>query len=141
MPSKHNFISHTADIAFEVEADSLEELFVESFYGWFNSVIFSDNELKIHSEMFIEIKADSLEQLLVDFLNELNFLLITKKILCLRIENLTIDKRNILLNAFIRTHNLEDTSIIKSEIKAVTYHQMEIIKKDNKYFVKVVFDI
>ena len=30
---------------------------------------------------------------------------------------------------------------LKEEIKSVTYHQMEIVKIDNKFSTRVVFDI
>ncbi|MCX8106759.1 MAG: archease [Ignavibacterium album] len=140
MSSKHTYLSHTADIAFDVEADSIEELFIESFNGWLNSVV---ENISPDAEQKIEIKlsADSLEQLLVDFLNEVNFLLTVKKIICINVESLVIDKENISLKALIKTQNLKDDSVLKEEIKSVTYHQMEIRNQNGKYYVRVVFDI
>lgn len=140
MSSKHTYLSHTADIAFDVEADSLEELFIESFYGWLNSVVENIN-LNTESVIEISLSADSFEQLLVDFLNEVNFLLTVKKILCIKVESLEIDKENISLKVLMKTQNLKDESILKEEIKSVTYHQMEIKKEKGKYYVRVVFDI
>ncbi|MFN3695309.1 MAG: archease [Ignavibacterium sp.] len=140
MSSKHTYLSHTADIAFDVEADSLEELFIEAFSGWLNSVVES-TDLKTESEVEINLSADSFEQLLVDFLNEVNFLLTVKKILCVDVESLTIDKEKLSLKAKVRTQKLNDEIILKEEIKSVTYHQMEIRNENGKYFVRVVFDI
>ncbi len=140
MSSKHTYLSHTADIAIDVEADSLEELFIEAFSGWLNSVVES-TDLKTESEVEINLSADSFEQLLVDFLNEVNFLLTVKKILCIDVESLTIDKEKMSLKAKVRTQKLNDEIILKEEIKSVTYHQMEIRNENGKYFVRIVFDI
>lgn len=140
MSSKHTYLSHTADIAFDVEADSIEELFIEAFSGWLNSVVES-TDLKAESVVEINLSADSLEQLLVDFLNEVNFLLTVKKILCIDIENLIIDKEKLTLKAIMKTQKLNENIILKEEIKSVTYHQMVIKNQHGKYFVRVVFDI
>jgi|UniRef100_A0A7V2ZKP1 SHS2 domain-containing protein len=140
MSSKHTYLSHTADIAFDVEADSIEELFIESFNCWLNSVV---ENISPDAEQKIEIKlsADSLEQLLVDFLNEVNFLLTVKKILCVDVEELTIDKEKLSLNAIMKIQNVKDDLMLKEEIKSVTYHQMEIKEENGKYYVRIVFDI
>lgn len=140
MSSKHTYLSHTADIAFDVEADSLEELFIEAFLGWLNSVVENAN-MKMDSLHEINISGDSFEQLLVDFLNEVNFLLTVKKILSIKIESMKIDKEKMFLKAIMKTQKIKDNSMLKVEIKSVTYHQMEIRNVKGKYYVRVVFDI
>lgn len=140
MSSTHTYLSHTADIAFDVEADSIEELFAESFKGWLESVVEIKN-YQSNSEVEIKLASDSLEQLLVDFLNEVNFLLIVKKILCFEIIRIEINEEEYALNAILKKYDLNDTSLLKEEIKSVTYHQMEIKKRGSKYYVRVVFDI
>ncbi len=140
MSSNYKILSHTADIAAEIEADSLEELFREAFNFWLNSVAEIET-FDFEDEIEINLKADSLEQLLVDFLNEVNFLLIVKNILCVEIKNLKIDTEKKLLHTSLNVQNLKDISLLKEEIKSVTYHQMEIRNKKDKYQVKVVFDI
>jgi SHS2 domain-containing protein len=140
MASKHTYLSHTADIAFDVEADSLEELFTESFQGWLNSVA-EQKDFTADGKIELNLKAESLEQLLVDFLNEVNFLLTVKKVLCIAVEKIDIDKQKFSLFAVMKTKNVDDISILKEEIKSVTYHQMEIRIQGGKYFVRVVFDI
>jgi SHS2 domain-containing protein len=140
MTSKHTFLSHTADIAFDVEADSIEELFIESFDGWLNSVV-ENIEKNADSVVEINLTAESLEQLLVDFLNEVNFLLTVKKILCVDVKELSIDTEKLSLNTILKIQNVKDDSMLKEEIKSVTYHQMEIRNEKGKYYVRVVFDI
>lgn len=140
MSSKHTYLSHTADIAFDVEADSLEELFTEAFKGWLESVVEISN-VEPSDEIDIKLKSESLEQLLVDFLNEINFLLTVKKILCVEVKKIEVNTNEFLMRVLLGTVELNDNIILKEEIKSVTYHQMEIRQENGKYFVRVVFDI
>lgn len=140
MTSTHIQLSHTADIAFEIEADSLEELFVEAFRVWFISVV-DISEFEPKDFIDIEIKADSIEQLLVDYLNEVNFLLLVKKILCISVEEIKIDEKSFYLIAKMNYQLLNENIELKEEIKSVTYHQMEIFKIEDRYKARVVFDI
>lgn len=140
MASTHIQISHTADIAFEMEADSLEELFVEAFRVWLISIV-DLSEYQPESCVDIEIKANSLEQLLVDFLNEVNFLLMVRKILCVSVEEIRVDENSFSLFVKMNYQPLNEMMELKEEIKSVTYHQMEILKINDKYKAKVVFDI
>lgn len=140
MSAGHKFIEHTADIAFEVTADSIEELFLESARAWRICVV-GDIAGKALSNNIVNLTADSIEELLVNFLNELNFFLITKKWLAVIFNNLIIDKSNFLLSVNVNGFDIDPFFEIKEEIKSVTYHQMEIVLKDNRYSTRVVFDI
>ncbi len=140
MSSEHKFIDHTADIAFEVTADSIEELFLESARAWRISVV-GDISGKALSNCLLSLSAYSLEELLVNFLNELNYLLITQKWLAIIFDNLKVDKNNFSLTAYISGFQIDKSIEIKEEIKSVTYHQMNILFTENKYLTRVVFDI
>lgn len=140
MSSEHKFIDHTADIAFEVTADSIEELFLESARAWRISVV-GDISGKALSNRLLSLSAYSLEELLVNFLNELNYLLITQKWLAIIFDNLKVDKNNFSLTAYISGFQIDKSIEIKEEIKSVTYHQMNILFTENKYLTRVVFDI
>ena len=72
MSWNYKFIDHTADIAFDVEADELNELFIASAQVWRESI--SDDMVAAASEeKSLEINEESLEVLLVSFLSELNY--------------------------------------------------------------------
>jgi SHS2 domain-containing protein len=140
MSAEYKFINHTADLAFDVSADSLEELFLEAAKAWRISVV-GDISGKALSNVMFNISADSLEELLVNFLNELNFLLTTKKWLAIIFNNIVIDKTNFLFNANSTGFHVDDSIEIKEEIKSATYHQMNIVNIDNRFSTRVVFDV
>ena len=142
MSGKFKFIDHTADIAVRLEGNSLEELFIAGFEGWLASVA-EKIDLKSDDHLKLEFSADSVEELLVSFLNELNFLLNTKKWISLTVNSVKIyeDSGEFKLIANLNGIKLNNDIELKEEIKAVTYHQMEIIKKKNIYSTLLVFDI
>ena len=140
MSSTHNFIDHTADIAFDVEADSLEELFLESARAWRICVV-GDISGKSLSNIRLELTAGSIEELLVNFLNEINYFLTSKKWLAVIFNNFLVDDSNYLLKAAVSGFQIDKSIEMKEEIKSVTYHQMEIVKIDDKFSTRVVFDI
>ena len=140
MSSEHKFIEHTADIAFDVSADSLEELFLESARAWRICVV-GDISGKALSNVRLEITAGSTEELLVNFLNELNYFLITKKWLAVIFNDFILDKTNYSINSTVSGFQIDKSIEMQEEIKSVTYHQMEIIMVENNYSTRVVFDI
>ena len=125
-----------------LEGSSFEELFIAGFEAWFTSVV-EQNDLDSDEHLKVEILADSTEELLVSFLNELNFLLNTKMLLCLNVDSIKIsdNKKKFKLTANLKGVKLNNNIELKEEIKSVTYHQMEIIKKKDIYSTLVVFDI
>ena len=142
MPGSYKQIDHTADIAFEVSGESLEELFKVSSKAWLTSVIdettFSHGEIKK-----LKLNSFSKEQLLVDFLSELNFYLFTKKWLCYSVDDLSIGKKedDWSFSASLTGINISSKINLKHEIKAITFHQMNIKKSGNVFSTPLVFDI
>jgi SHS2 domain-containing protein len=143
MTGTYKFIDHTADVAFDVEAETIEELFTASSKAWKETVLEKEPRLQASEQKSLALKSASLEQLLVDFLSELNYLMISKKWMFLSVEKLKIKSEDGTwnLSAKVKGSKLSDDLKIIKEIKAVTYHQMEIVHKNNKYKTRVVFDI
>lgn len=142
MSRSYNFIDHTADIAAEIIGSSLEELFSAGADAWLDSIV-DDSKFESDDSIEIDLSASSGEELLVSFLNELNYLLITKKWLSLEILSFKIDsfEENWELSAELNGTEIKKDFQLKNEIKSVTYHQVEIKKTNGNYSTLVVFDI
>jgi len=140
---EYKFIDHTADIAVDIFAESIEELFKLASSTWQYSVVeqFLAEEF---SEMELYFKANNYEDLLVDYLNELNFLLLTKKKIFTNIKNILIGEFENEVEATVIIHyeifNPKLHTLI-NEIKAVTFHNLHIEKKSSITRTKLVFDI
>ncbi|RKY92415.1 MAG: hypothetical protein DRQ01_06340 [Ignavibacteriae bacterium] len=142
MLGSYKQIDHTADIAFEVSGESLEELFKASSKAWLTSVI-DETTFNQSENKKIELNSFSIEQLLVDFLSELNFNLFTKKWLCYSVDDLSIEKKEDVwsLSAGLTGNNISPEIHLKHEIKAITFHQMNIKKSGKDFSTLLVFDI
>ena len=142
MAANYKFIDHTADIACEVLGDTLEELFTASVEAWRSSVVEETKYGERENKRF-KLKASSKEQLLVDFISELNYYLFTRNWLFNLVLELEINQRN---DTWVLSTEIEGMPVsqdveIKQEIKAITFHQMNIEKRENKYYTFIVFDI
>ncbi len=142
MSGNYKFIDHTADIACDVSGDTIEELFMVSAEVWRSLVVEETKYSQIESKKF-ELKTSSKEQLLVDFLSELNFFLFTRKWLFNLVKKMKIENEG---DTWILTVEIQWMPIsaeieIKQEIKAITFHQLNIEKIENQYSTLLVFDI
>lgn len=138
----YNFIDHTADIALEIKGNSIEELFMAAAFGWKEAV--SDSKVSSKEELSFALEEDSLEELLVRFLDELNFLFETKKLLMAEVEEIVIKKDENLFKLHSKIFGEvpdESKHQLKAEIKAVTFHQMDIRQEGMDFRTRIVFDI
>jgi SHS2 domain-containing protein len=136
---KYEIIEHTADIGIKAFGENLEESFENAAKAMFD-LITDNSKINNVGQYNIRLEAPDFEQLLVDWLSELLFLNSAKN-LVFGIFKIKIDKKNCRLNAkiFGEKFNLSKHNI-GIEIKAVTYHMLEV---NNKYpfVVQVLFDI
>ena len=136
MMKKYEFIDHTADIGVRAYGKNLSEAFENVAIGMFD-VISDTAKIDKIGEYVIELEADNIEQLLVDWLSELLYIHETKNVLLSGFK-VKLDKNK--LRARVYGEGLDKKKHpIKSEIKAVTYHILEVNEKEG--YVQVLFDI
>ncbi len=136
MMKKYEFIDHTADIGVRAYGKNLSEAFENAAVGMFD-VISDTAKIDKIGEYVIELEADNIEQLLVDWLSELLYIHETKNVLLSGFK-VKLDKNK--LRARVYGEGLDKKKHpIKSEIKAVTYHILEVNEKEG--YVQVLFDI
>ncbi|MEA2055490.1 MAG: archease [Candidatus Thermoplasmatota archaeon] len=139
MDKKYELIDHTADVCIKAFGKNLAEAFENAAKGMFD-IITDNSKIENIGQYSIELQADDLEQLLVDWLSELLFLNSANG-LVFGFFKVELDEENKKLSAkiFGEKFNLSKHKI-GAEIKAVTYHMLEIKNKKPKH-VQVLFDI
>ncbi len=139
---KYKKIEHTADLAFEIKSDSLEELFEAAFLCWQSALFDEIPKGKAFRKEF-NFLGESMESLLVDFLNYCNYLLFGKGMIAKRVKKIKIKQyEKFVLNVDVDIVELsEGGEGIKLEIKAVTYHQLSVIQTKGQFVTKLVFDV
>ncbi|NOX36269.1 MAG: archease [Calditrichaeota bacterium] len=139
----YRIIAHTADTGLEVEAPSLEELFREAAKGW-KVLVLEDSPTRPREQKRIRLTASDREDLLVQWLSELNFLLNVRFWVMHDVISLQLTHRgeHWHLQAEITGEPFDDKRhYIYFEIKAVTYHQLQIRQEDGTYKTRIIFDI
>lgn len=132
----------TADVAIRAYGKTLEEAFANASLGMLN-VITDVKKIKQKTGKTIEIKSENLKSLLYDWLQELIFLWDTKFLIFSKFK-IMIRKENgkYFLNAKCFGEKIDPKKQkLKQNIKAVTYHMMEIKEKNGKFSVQVILDL
>jgi SHS2 domain-containing protein len=127
-------IEHTADWELEVWAENLPRLFQFAARGMYALSGVQLNAEPVETRT-IELRAPDPESMLVAFLTELLYLLET--------ENLVFDGFDIEIEEGTISAHLTGKPLagLEKEIKAVTYHKLEVRKSGQGYTVNIVFDV
>ena len=136
---RYEIVDHTADIGIKAYGKDMKELFENAAYGMFD--IIADLEgLKASISVEIESKAPNYEELLINWLDDLIYNFYTKGIIFSEFNIGYLDSRHI--EASVRGKHVGDNrSRLKTEIKAATFHELEIKETDKGYEVQIIFDI
>jgi len=135
----YELIDHTADVGVKAYGKTLSEAFEHVAKGMFD-IITDNSEIENTGQYDIQLKAPDLEQLLVDWLSELLFLNSANN-LVFGFFKVDLDEKKKSLNAKVFGEKFSlSKHKIGAEIKAVTYHILEVRNK-RPYHVQVLFDI
>ncbi len=136
MPKRYKIIDHTADIAIRTTGRSMNKAFENAGYAMFDTMC-DASSVKPHTTKRIECEADDLEQLLVDWLSELLFICDVDDMLFSKFQvKITGTK----LKAKVKGEKMDSARHhLKTDIKAITYHMLEVDVETNT--VQVLFDI
>ena len=137
---KYELIDHTADVGVKAYGNTLEESFENAAKGMFD-IITDKSEIESVGQFDIKLDAPNLEQLLVDWLSELLYLHSAQNLVFgfFKIMELDEKKPSLYGRVFGEKLNISKHKI-GSEIKAVTYHMLEV-KNKKPFHVQVLFDI
>jgi len=143
MSKDYKVIEHMADIGLQVFGETKEKLFQNAAWGMFSIITGSSALYKNENENYwtIKCKGSNTEELLVEWLSELLYIHSTDFIILndFVIERLT---DNSLLAKTGGIKIKESPFDIEKEIKAVTYHNLQVLKnKKGSWEATVVFDI
>jgi SHS2 domain-containing protein len=139
---KYKFLPHTADAKFQAYGKTMEEAFSNAALAMF-SVMTNTEKISPLSEEEINVEGKDMKAVLYAFLEELLFLLDTKKFLLNSIKDIVFIKEGELTKLHAKVTGDIDLQQydIHGEVKAVTYNEMEITEEDGKVMVQVVVDL
>jgi len=137
----YHFLDHTADVKFVAEADTLENVFIESAKALQESICGKITILEQQTKE-IHVEGTGLENLLYKFLEEFLVLLDSEDFLLSNVKTIEIDQNSFKLKATIsgdKTENYKFTN----DVKAITYNEMFVKFNEEKklWQTQVVLDV
>jgi SHS2 domain-containing protein len=132
-------IEHTADLGIEVEADTPGELFRCAGLALF-SLMVSLEGVKAREVREESVGAENWENLLHDWLSRLLQRFLQDGFIAATITILDIDASHV--HARLTGEKLDyERHDFKTEIKAVTYHQLSVTCENDHWRARVIFDV
>lgn len=132
-----------ADVAFEVWANDLEELFIEAADATMNVMVEELDSILSVEKRKIELHAEELDMLLFSFLQELIYYK-DSECLLLRVKELQIDRKDHLytLKAIAVGEVIDpDKHKLGADIKAVTLHRFRLERTNRGWEALVILDV
>lgn len=129
----------TADVLFKAYGRDLDEAFGNAGLAMFEVMVDTKQIEPLITKRFTK-QSEDLKSLLYDFLEELLYLhesegLVFNEFL------IKINPKIFTLTAIVKGDNLKEGFEVRSVVKAVTYHEMEVKKTDKGFSLKVLLDI
>lgn len=147
---KYRLIDHTSDIGIEVFGENLPQLFSNAGYALFD--IITDLSL-VNSKVSksVIVTGRDIEEIMVNWLGELLYIFETESIIFKEFEIIEINTSGkksseevewFKLIAEIKGEEYDcRIHIINRAVKAITYHQLKIIKDDVGWNARVILDV
>jgi len=141
MPSQgYRILEHTADTGFEVKGSSKEELFEAAARAFFHLLWEIGTDKEESRPETIEVLGSDLEELMVNFLEEFLYRYDAKGLVCTQIKVVSITGAMIHVKAWMQGFDSDrDRELLG--VKAVTYHQLYIGRKDDTWIAQIFLDI
>lgn len=129
-------IDHTADWALQVYGRTLTDLFIHAAQGMTSLMVADPATIGLTERLAVELDAYDAESLLVDWLTELAYWAETEQMVGRVFEITSISPTH--LNAAVHGGKADE---LQKHIKAVTFHNLEIIEMEDGLEVTIVFDV
>ncbi|MFW6456899.1 MAG: archease [Planctomycetota bacterium] len=132
-------LDHPADVRLRITGRSLKELLRNAARGMIETMV-DPATVRCQESMEVEVGGDSPESLLINWLQEIHFRFDADRFVPARVEIDSLEELNVRgqLNGEFMDRERHG---FRTEIKAVTWHDLEIVETADGYEVKVLFDV
>ena len=135
----YRIIDHTADIGFEVKGDTKKKVFEAAALAFFD-IMWEAGPHKKNKPDAVEVTGGDIKELMVNFLEEFLYLYDAKGLICTNLNVETVADTRIRARVWLRPFN-DDQDRELLGVKAVTYHQLYLGKKNRQWTARIFLDI
>jgi SHS2 domain-containing protein len=136
---RFEILDHTADIGLAIYGEDLKSLFEHAGEGFFH-IITDLKKVRPRIEKKVELAGEGLDRLMVDWLGELLYLHDVDHFLFKEFVVEAVGEDGLKAAAKGEPYQ-EGRHVIKTEVKAVTYHQIRVEKRNRGWRAQVIFDL
>jgi len=141
MPFEITDESSSGDVKLRLSGLDLKELFADAAIG-VTSVMTEAGALGANRRIDVELNSDSLEDLLFDWLGEIIYLKDAEQFLPTEVHFKKFEEDSCRISAVLKGDTLDSSRhSIKVDIKAVTYYEFNLTKKNDKWIAEAVLDL
>ncbi|HZN62231.1 MAG TPA: archease [Planctomycetota bacterium] len=134
-----SFLDHTGDVGFEVRAGTLEALFRRAARGLYE-ILVERPPATGEGEETIDVEDDAPDLLLRSFLSELLYRFLASRAILVDFPDFRIEGNRLRARgSAARFDPVRDG--LRTELKAVTYHQLEVRRESSGWTARVIFDV
>jgi SHS2 domain-containing protein len=135
----YEVFAHTADLGLRVKAPDLNALFSEAGRGFFSVIVANLSDVRPLSLVEFDIKGRDLAYLFADWLNELLFAFESRRLLLCEFDVSVGDDG---LHATAKGETIDESRHqLDHEVKAITYHGLNVREVDDGWAAEVILDI
>ncbi len=132
---------HTADLGLRIHGADLADFFQTAAEGLLDVVVSNRKDVQPLLRRQIRLRSDSLPDLLVDWLNELIYLLETEHLIFGQFE-VQVDRQPLTLVATVLGEPIDaDRHILDHEVKSATRHGVRLVEGASGWDGEVILDI
>lgn len=139
MKKIYKLIDHTADFGIQIFGSDSQALFVNAALALFD-VITEMNVLTGRDFCDITVSGEDWSDLMINWLREMLYLWNGEERLVKSVRILSLSENKIFAKIYFDAYD-PDRHTIKTEIKAVTYHQIQVKRSPSGWEARVIFDI
>lgn len=136
---KFELLNHTADAGLQAWGKSEEEMFKNAALGMF-SIMTNLKNVEVRESLDLEVEAENKEELLAAWLKELLYQSAAKQVLFKEFYFEYLNETRLRVICYGERINPKKHRL-KTEIKAVTYHQLKIKQENSLWAGQVFFDL
>jgi SHS2 domain-containing protein len=137
MTKPYRYIDHTADLGIEVWGITVDELFANIGRAIFETQILGT--VNADKKKSIDLQSESLDDLFIDWCRELIYNFAVHGYIP---SEYSVSIKNTSLRADLRGDRFDASRHrVRLEIKNPTYHNFSIVKKENEFRAKIIFDV
>jgi len=133
------YFEHEADVGIVGIGKTLEEAFEEAAKAMFNVEV-DIEKVECKEKVEVECSADNIEELFIEWLNSLLAEADMRNMVFSEFEIVELSEHYLKGYAYGEKLDAEKHKV-KTEVKAATYSQLKIEKKDGLFYVKCVVDV